>query len=53
MYIRKILYTMICKTHIVNCTQLLYYDKTVLCNRIIALYCPIWTNFMFNSTQLE
>ena len=52
-YIRKILYSMICKNHIVNCTHLLYYNKIVSCNRIIALYCTILTNFMFNSTQLE
>jgi hypothetical protein len=38
MYIYKILYTMICNTHILNYTKLLYYDSIVLSNQIIVLY---------------
>ena len=48
MYICKILDTIICNTHTVNCTYLLGYD--VLCNQIFVLYCIILTNVIFSLT---
>ena len=55
-YIDKILDKIICcnnNIYIINCTQLLDYDKIVLCNRIFVLYCTycvILANFLFSST---
>jgi len=49
MYVRKILDIIICNNYIVTCTELLDYDKILLCKKIEFLYCIMLTNFIIIS----